>query len=82
MILRDLCYYRPKEQESKDKLRKQAGITTQQDLDQEMISLRHKELISKNKDKFQTVPSHMFNFVYTNLSKGLLTDLFYHKDEK
>jgi hypothetical protein len=42
----------------------------------DIISVRHKEIISEKADTFRTVPGDMANFVYKNLSKGLFKDFF------
>jgi len=44
------------------------------------MSVRHRELIQEKKDKFITVPLHMAKFVYSNLTKGILKDMFTDTD--
>lgn len=44
------------------------------------MSVRHRELIQEKKDKFITVPVHMAKFVYQNLTKGILKDMFTDHD--
>ena len=46
-----------------------------------MLSVRHKQLIQKNSQKFQTVPGHVFGFLYEHVNKGLLKDLFTQYDD-
>ena len=55
LILRTLSYFRPKKQSYTDKSDKQAGYFKPTDIYQDLISVRHKELISEKKDKFQSV---------------------------
>lgn len=47
-----------------------------------MVSVRHKQLIKKNSQKFQTLPGHVFSFLNEHLNKGLLKDLFTQFDEE
>lgn len=44
------------------------------------MSVRHRELIQEKKDKFVTVPVHMAKFVYSNLTKGIMKDMFTDHD--
>jgi len=53
---------------------------TAMDLNQDVMSVRHRELIQEKKDKFITVPMHMAKFVYSNLTKGILKDMFTDTD--
>lgn len=48
----------------------------------DLISVRHKELIKKNSEKFQTLPGHVVGFVHEHVSKGLLKDLFTQHDDE
>lgn len=48
----------------------------------DIISVRHKELISQKSDKFRTVPGDMANFVFQNLSKGFFKNLFTQFDDE
>lgn len=48
----------------------------------DIISVRHKELIGQKSDKFRTVPGDMANFVFQNLSKGFFKNLFTQFDEE
>ena len=47
-ILRILTYFRPRDYEKKDKQRKQIGIFTHSEMQDDLISVRHKELMKKN----------------------------------
>ena len=75
-ILRDLAYFRPREYHRREKMRKEAGLFTQSEMQDDIISVRHKELIKKNSEKFETLPGHMFGFLYEHINKGLLKDMF------
>ena len=47
-----------------------------------MISIRHRDLIRKNSQKFQTLPGHVFGFLNEHMRKGLLKDLFTQHDDE
>ena len=51
-ILRELSYFRPREYHRQEKARKQAGLFTHSELQDDVISVRHKQLIKKNSQKF------------------------------
>ena len=80
-ILRDLAYFRPRDYDREDKKRKESGNLTMNEQQDDVLSVRHKQLIQKNSQKFQTVPGHVFGFLYEHVSKGLLKDLFTQYDE-
>ena len=50
-ILRTLSYFRPREYENAEKQRKQMGNFTQSEMQDDLISVRHKKLIQKNAEK-------------------------------
>lgn len=79
-ILRTLSYFRPKHQEYRHKSDKAAGYFTSADISNDIMSVRHRELVQEKKDKFITVPTHMAKFVYQNLTKGILKDMFTDHD--
>ena len=79
-ILRTLSHFRPKQDEYLHKHEKAAGYFTQKDISNDIMSVRHRELIQEKKDKFITVPVHMAKFVYQNLTKGILKDMFTDHD--
>ena len=79
-ILRALSYFRPKNQEYQKRSTKASGYFTELDISQDVMSVRHRELIQEKKDKFITVPVHMAKFVYSNLTKGILKDMFTDHD--
>lgn len=81
-ILRDLAYFRPRDYFSAEKQRKQAGLFTQSELQDDLLSVRHKQLIKKNSEKYQTLPGHVFSFLYENINKGMFKDLFTQYDEE
>ena len=62
-ILRELSYFRPREYHRQEKNRKEAGNFTQSEMQDDIISVRHKELIRKNSEKYQTLPGHVFGFL-------------------
>ena len=68
-ILRELSYFRPKEEHEKDRLRKAQGFYTKSEAQDDLISVRHKKLIEEKSDKFRTVPGDMFNFLQQHLTK-------------
>ena len=51
-------------------------MVSRRENEDDILALRHKELIKMNQDKFGMLPTHVANFVYTNLKKGLLQDMF------
>ena len=51
-ILRDLAYFRPRDYYREEQARKKAGNFTQSEMQDDIISVRHKELIKKNSEKF------------------------------
>ena len=79
-ILRTLSHFKPKKDEYIHKNAKAAGYFTQKDINSDIMSVRHRELVQQNKDKFVTVPVHMAKFLYQNLTKGLLKDMFTDHD--
>ena len=81
-ILRTLSYYRPKEVEQKEKMRKEKGILHQHEIQDDIISVRHKALIKEKSGRFRTVTTDMFNFLNENLSKGFFKDMFTQFDEE
>lgn len=48
----------------------------------DILSVRHQKLIQKNSEKYQTLPGHVFGFLYENISKGLLKDMFTQYDDE
>ena len=48
----------------------------------DIISVRHKELIRKNSEKYQTLPGHVFGFLNQHVNKGLLKDMFTQFDDE
>ena len=81
-ILRELAYFRPREYHQRDKNRKEAGLFTEEELQQDVISIRHRDLIRKNSQKFQTLPGHVFGFLNEHLRKGLIKDMFTQHDDE
>ncbi|CDW74326.1 UNKNOWN [Stylonychia lemnae] len=81
-ILNEMSYYRPKEDEIYEKQRKHQGLMTKSEMQDDIISVRHKEIISEKADSFRTVPGDMAKFVFQNLSKGLFKDMFTQYDEE
>ena len=75
-ILRELSYFRPKEDDQKEKMRKEQGNYSKQEAQDDILSVRHKRLIEEKSNKFRTVPGDMANFVFQNLSKGFFKDMF------
>ena len=63
-ILREISYYRPKEQAEKERMRKTQGIYTKEEAQDDLLSVRHKKLIEEKSDKFRTVPADMANFLF------------------
>ena len=47
-ILRDLAYFRPRDYDRADKKRRDAGKLSQSEQQDDVLSVRHKELIQKN----------------------------------
>lgn len=81
-ILRVLSYFRPREFERAEKLRKQAGHVTRSEMQDDFISVRHKELIKKNAAKSRTLPSHVFSFISDNVRSGAFRNMFTQFDEE
>jgi hypothetical protein len=75
-ILRELSYYRPKEDDEKERMRKSQGLYTKSEAQDDLLSVRHKRLIEEKSNRFRTVPGDMANFIFQNLSKGLFKDMF------
>ena len=75
-ILRDLAYFRPRDYDRAEKFRKEAGKFSQNELQDDILSVRHKQLIKKNSEKYQTLPGHVFGFLYEHISTGVLKDMF------
>ena len=69
-ILRSLALFRPKE------LLAANNEYTVRDVHQDLLSVRHKELIGKSKDKFAMAPQHMAKFISSNLRGGVLRQFF------
>jgi hypothetical protein len=81
-ILRELAYFRPRDYFSAEIQRKQKGLFTKSELQDDLLSVRHKQLIKKNSEKYQTLPGHVFSFLYENINKGMFKDLFTQYDEE
>ena len=81
-IIRTLAYFRPREYERQDKQRKEMGKLTKSELQDDIISVRHRELIEKNSSRSETLHENVFGFIYKNLSTGLLKDMFTQFDEE
>jgi len=75
-ILRDLAYFRPRDYHREDKSRRAHGLFTEQELQDDVISVRHKQLIRKNSQRHQTLPGHVFSFLQEHVTKGLFKDMF------
>lgn len=45
-------------------MRKQQGLYSQQEAQDDLLSVRHKRLIEEKSNKFRSVPGDMANFVY------------------
>ena len=71
-ILRRLSYFRPKEAMISGKISKAMGEFTKKENQDDVISSRHKEIISSQLDKTLPMPFYVANFLIKNLSKGLL----------
>ncbi|TNV84738.1 hypothetical protein FGO68_gene16543 [Halteria grandinella] len=81
-VLREVSYYRPKEQAEKERMRKTQGIYTRQEAQDDLLSVRHKKLIEEKSDKFRTVPGDMANFLFQNLTKGFFKEMFTQFDDE
>lgn len=81
-ILRVLSYFRPREYDLENKSRLQAGHYTQSEIQDDYISVKHKELIKKNAAKTMTLPGHVFNFIHENVRVGMFKDMFTQFDEE
>ena len=68
-ILTALAYFRPKKAQRDTKLAQAYGDYTESQLRDDHQSVRHQELIRKNKDKFLSVPSHVGRFVFQNMTR-------------
>lgn len=44
--------------------------------------MRHQQLIKKNKQKHQSLPENIYDFLNENVSKGMFKDLFTQYDEE
>ena len=73
MLLRALCYYRPKEQENLYRKARVSGHTGEGPED--IISVRHKQLIRERARKHQSFFEHIGMFTYKELREGWLRDL-------
>ena len=63
-------------------MRKGQGNYSQQEAQDDILSVRHKRLIEEKSNKFRTVPGDMANFVFQNLSKGFFKDMFTQFDDE
>ncbi|TNV74156.1 hypothetical protein FGO68_gene5579 [Halteria grandinella] len=81
-VLREVSYYRPKEQAEKERMRKTQGMYTRQEAQDDLLSVRHKKLIEEKSDKFRTVPGDMANFLFQNLTKGFFKEMFTQFDDE
>lgn len=54
---------------------------SEKEMMQEAKSVRHKQLVKENKNKFRMVPEDMGNFLVENLSKGFFRNLFTQYDD-
>ena len=81
-ILRILSYFRPREYERDDRLRKQGGHLSKNETNDDIISVRHKDLIKKNAAKNQMLTTHVANFIYDNVRTGMFKDMFTQFDEE
>ena len=54
---------------------------TEQEMQEETTSPRHRQLIKENKDKFRSVVEDMGSFLSQNLSKGFFRNLFTQYDD-
>lgn len=52
------------------------GKFTKSELQDDVMSVRHRELIEKNSSRSETLHENVFGFIYKNLSTGLLKDMF------
>lgn len=77
-----MSYFRPRDYARLEQKRKDGGNFTKSELQDDIISVRHKSLIKKNSEKFQTLPGHVFGFLYENINKNLLKDMFTQYDEE
>lgn len=75
-ILRELCYYRPKKIEIEEKQRLKSGMLHKHEMQDDIISAKHKDLISQSADKHLSVPGNMMKFVFKNLTTGFFKDMF------
>lgn len=75
-IVRRLSYFRPKEAHTSGQVSKAMGEFTKKDNQNDVISTRHKEIIRSQNDKAVPMPLHAANFLYQNLTKGLLKGFF------
>jgi hypothetical protein len=58
------------------------GKFTKSELQDDVMSARHRELIEKNSSRSETLHENVFGFIYKNLSTGLLKDMFTQYDEE
>jgi hypothetical protein len=61
---------------------KAMGEFTKQDNIRDVLSTRHKEIISSKVDKTMPMPVHAAKFLYQNLTKGLLQGYFKDWDQE
>ena len=80
-ILKELSYYRPKQEAHREWQRKRAGKMHDHEIEDDIISVRHKELIADSASSFSTVPGNMANFVFQNMTKGFFKNIFTQFDE-
>ena len=80
-ILRTLSYFRPREFENKDKERLALGKFTQSEMQDDLVSVRHRQLIKKNSEKTQMLPEAFVGFLSDNIRKGMFKDMFTQLDE-
>ena len=65
-LIRKLAYFRPKQLDRKSKFDKAYGVISRKENEDNLISLRHQELVQEKEDKFQILPVHVAKFVYKN----------------
>jgi hypothetical protein len=64
MVLKSLAYFQPKKTQRGVKLSEAYGDFSRKQLHDDPVSVRHGELMRKDKDKFIPMPFHVGRFVF------------------
>ena len=81
-ILRTLSYFRPRDYDRMDRHRKDIGRFTKSEIQDDIISVRHRDLIKKNSGKSESLGLNIFYFYYENVPVGLFKDMFTQYDDE